>query len=94
MRVDLKSFLLGTVLVLILFIAIGQTTKKSYPVGRFQIFMPHTDNQIPFLLDTKTGQAWKYLTSQQSSQRGWGWTVTPFLDSLDDEIHKTILNNY
>ena len=92
MRADLKSFLLGAVLVVILFTIIGQTTKQSYPVGRFQIFMPHTNDQIPYLLDTKSGCTWKWLWNQETQK--FGWAFFPMADSTERELWKIVLNTY
>ena len=92
MRVDLKSFILGAILVLVLFVVIGQTTKQSKPIGRYQIIMSDPDSGIPpaFLLDTKTGISYLYYIIRDSTGRiiEDGWTPSR-MNSMAEKIWKT-----
>lgn len=75
MRVDLKSVLLGSGLILALFIIAGQSPKTPNSVGRFQILMPSGSStfsgQSPILLDTQTG------TTYVKNQERWFWEIVP-----------------
>ncbi len=64
--IDLKSFLLGGLLVLFVLCVLGAAPRlmSSGSVGRFAIAASHVE-QDAFVLDTMTGQVWR-----QSRARG------------------------
>ncbi len=64
--IDLKSFLLGALLVLCILCVLGAMPRQSPigPVGRFAITTSHVEPEA-FILDTMTGQVWR-----QSRARG------------------------
>lgn len=64
--IDLKSFLIGGLLVLFVLCVLGAAPRLLSPnsVGRFAIATSHVE-QDAFILDTMTGQVWR-----QSRARG------------------------
>ncbi len=58
--IDLKSFLIGGLLVLVVLCVLGAMPRlsPSNPIGRFALVASHDSGGEMFLLDTSTGQAW------------------------------------
>ncbi len=65
--IDLKSFLLGGLLVLLVLCVLGAMPRQAPlgSVGRFAITSSHVDAAEAYVLDTMTGQVWR-----QSRARG------------------------
>ena len=92
MRVDLKSLLLGIGLILALFVVIGQTTKSSEPIGRYQVIMPHTTGAAPtFLIDTKTGST---RSLEIEPVFYWSPPVPTIEQALRDSTYRSIFLHY
>ena len=53
---DLRSFLIGAVLAMSVFLVLGAARSNSRQVGRFRI---ETNEEHVFVVDTVTGQVWK-----------------------------------
>jgi hypothetical protein len=56
---DLKSFLIGVLLTVLVVLTLGATKDESPQVGRFRV---ETNRNHVFVVDTVTGQVWeKYV---------------------------------
>ena len=63
---DLRSFLIGAVLAMCVFLALGAARNDSPKVGRFQI---ETNEDHVFVVDTATGQVWeKFVAGGQGTK--------------------------
>ena len=70
---DLRSFLIGAVLVTLVFLVLGAARGDSRQVGRFRI---ETNEEHVFVVDTVTGQVW-----EKSVVGGHGARSQDFMDS-------------
>ena len=63
---DLRSFLIGAVLTVFVFLALGAARNDSPQAGRFQI---EANNNYVFVIDTATGQVWeKFAVAKQDTK--------------------------
>ncbi len=58
--IDLKSFLLGGLLVLVVLYVLGAMPRQSPPgpVGRYALVVSHITDENNYVIDTMTGQVW------------------------------------
>jgi hypothetical protein len=58
--IDLKSFLLGGLLALVVVFVLGAAPRLAspHPVGRYALTVAHVPNGEDYVLDTVNGQVW------------------------------------
>ena len=78
--IDLKSLLIGGLLVLVVLSCLG--AMPWLPQERFGRFAVGTTNEGAFIVDTATGQAWAYLMNAGSQ---YPYKVDFFAPKLDFE---------
>ena len=63
---DLRSLLIGAVLTVFVFLALGAARSDSFKVGRFRI---EANEDHVFVVDTATGQVWeKFVAAGQGTK--------------------------
>lgn len=67
--VDAKSILIGLVLGLCIFLALGAADGRDASIGRYQIACPDSQNTC-FVIDTRTGQVWQRYSDGRGNQYG------------------------
>ena len=62
--IDLKSFLIGGLLVLVVLCVLGAMPRLSPPgpVGRYALVVPDLPGDNSYVIDTTTGQVWQGRT--------------------------------
>jgi len=69
LHLDLKSMLIGALLLLCIFLAMGASTRTNSAVpAQFQLALPGEGSNA-FIINTATGQVWENIPQEAKPQR-------------------------